>query len=247
MAPTIPSPHLTIYPETLTSASFAPFGTVITSPLPPTRNTLPYPPPQSSQVANQGTALKYPDISPLDSGYRLSPSGAPAKPHITLFASFPQQLRPSSRDQAAGILDVRLLERHPYTTQTFVPLASHTSQGGYKNRYIVIVAPTLRSPEPGVGLTPYFPQLVSGTAGGLPDLKNIKAFVAEEGTAVTYGIGVWHAPMVVVGDGRIDFVVTQWMSGREGEDCQEVDLGARNGEGIEVMISSAGLPKKAKL
>ena len=71
--------------------------------------------------------------------------------------------------------------------------------------------------------------------------------MAEEGTAVTYGIGVWHAPMVVVGDGRIDFVVTQWMSGREGEDCQEVDLGARNGEGIEVMISSAGLPKKAKL
>ena len=75
-----------------------------------------------------------------------------------------------------------------------------------------------------------------GDGGGLPDLKNIRAFLAEEGTAVTYGVGVWHAPMIVVGKGRIDFMVTQWMSGKEGEDCQEVDLGARNGEGIEILV-----------
>ena len=41
---------------------------------------------------------------------------------------------------------------------------------------------------------------------------------------VTYGVGTWHAPMVVVGEGRVDFVVTQWVSGRGGEDCQEVEM-----------------------
>ena len=143
---------------------------------------------------------------------------------------------------------MRLLERHPYTTQTFVPLASHDQSGQKKNKYIVIVAPTLPAVEPGVGLTPYFSQVSSSSGSGLPDLKSIRAFVAEAGTAVTYGIGVWHAPMVVVGGGRIDFVVTQWMSGREGEDCQEVDLGARYGEGIEVVIEGSRLEGgKAKL
>ena len=239
MAPTIPSPHLQINPELLSAASFTPFGTVITSPLAPGRNTIPFPPPQSSQVVNRGTALKYPDVTTLESKYRLSPSGAPASPRISLFASFPQALRPTSPSSSTQVLDIRLLERHPYTTQTFIPLVSHVPQGQRKNRYLVVVAPTLPAPEPGVGLTPYFPQVTSvgyGDGGGLPDLKNIRAFLAEEGTAVTYGVGVWHAPMIVVGKGRIDFMVTQWMSGKEGEDCQEVDLGARNGEGIEILV-----------
>ena len=49
---------------------------------------------------------------------------------------------------------------------------------------------------------------------------------------VTYGVGTWHAPMVVLGDERVDFVVTQWANGREGEDCQEVEIA----EGIEVVV-----------
>ena len=49
---------------------------------------------------------------------------------------------------------------------------------------------------------------------------------------ITYGVGTWHAPMVVVGDGRVDFVVTQWVSGRGGEDCQEVEIEA----GVEVVV-----------
>ena len=60
----------------------------------------------------------------------------------------------------------------------------------------------------------------------------MKAFVAEPGMGVTYGVGTWHAPMVVIGDGRVDFVVTQWVSGRGGEDCHEVEIQ----EGVEVII-----------
>lgn len=52
------------------------------------------------------------------------------------------------------------------------------------------------------------------------------------GVGVTYGMGTWHAPMVVVGEGRVDWVVCQWVSGREGEDCQEVEIE----EGLEVEI-----------
>lgn len=58
---------------------------------------------------------------------------------------------------------------------------------------------------------------------------------------VTYGVATWHAPMVVVGDGRVDFVVTQWVSGRGGEDCQEVELE----EGVGVVVDMEKV--KAKL
>lgn len=78
-------------------------------------------------------------------------------------------------------------------------------------------------------MTPYFPQPQSKKAG-LPDLQNLKAFVAEPGTGVTYGVGTWHAPMVVVGE-KLDFVVVQNMSGRGDEDCQEVDV-----QGVEVVV-----------
>ena len=75
----------------------------------------------------------------------------------------------------------------------------------------------------------------------MPDLQNLKAFVAEPGMGVTYGIGTWHSPMVVVGDGRVDFVVSQWTSGRSEEDCQEVELG----DGISVLLE--GEAEKARL
>ena len=53
--------------------------------------------------------------------------------------------------------------------------------------------------------------------------------------------------MVVIGDARIDFVVTQWMSGREGEDCQEVDLAGLDGQGIEILIGGHRAATKSKL
>ena len=71
--------------------------------------------------------------------------------------------------------------------------------------------------------------------------------MAEPGIGVTYGVGVWHAPMIVVGEARIDFVVSQWRSGKESEDCQEVDLGGLDGQGIEVVVEGATQGTKAKL
>ena len=114
-----------------------------------------------------------------------------------------------------------------------MPLASSSSESTTIAKSIIIVAPTLPSPPPPPPspptLTPYFPQLQSKQRG-LPDLQNLKAFVAEPGVGVTYGVGTWHAPMVVVG-GRVDFVVVQHVSGRAAEDCQEVDV-----ENVEVVV-----------
>lgn len=223
MSTSIPSPNMSIPTEPLTAESFAPFGTIITAPLPASTTTIPYPPPPNAAYANQNTALKYTNIAPISSMYRLSPSGVPAHPTMSLFSCFPRQLR-SSKDQK--IFDVRILERHPFTTQTFAPLAS---QVPINAKLVVIVAPTLPSPPPPSALTPYFPQ---SRQGGPPDLRGVKAYVTDPGMGVTYGVGTWHAPMVVVGDSRVDFVVTQWISGREGEDCQEIDLS----EGLEVVV-----------
>lgn len=55
---------------------------------------------------------------------------------------------------------------------------------------------------------------------------------------VTYGVGTWHAPMVVLGE-RVDFVVVQHVSGRVNEDCQEVDV-----QGVELVVEGA---ERAKL
>lgn len=55
---------------------------------------------------------------------------------------------------------------------------------------------------------------------------------------ITYGVGTWHAPMVVVGQ-RVDYVVVQHISGRGEEDCQEVDV-----QGVEVVLEGA---ERAKL
>ncbi|CAD6580755.1 MAG: hypothetical protein ASARMPRED_000314 [Alectoria sarmentosa] len=150
-----------------------------------------------------------------------------------------ETLRTSNGQQ---IFDVQVLERHPFTTQTFIPLASpSTTTISSAGQAIIIVAPTLpnppRPPPSPPTLTPYFPQLQS-KQNGPPDLQRLKAFLAEPGMGVTYGVGTWHAPMVVVGQ-RVDYVVVQHISGRGEEDCQEVDV-----QGVEVVVEG---PDRAKL
>jgi len=235
MAILLASLNMSIQATPLTAEAFAPFGTIIKPPLPASTTTIPDTAPPNAVYANQNTALKYPSISPITSTYPLSPSGIPANPTTSLFSCFPRTLRTSHTN---SIFDVRILERHPFTTQSFVPLFPPSST----SKTLIIVAPTLASPAPPSALTPYFPQY-QWKQGGPPDLQNLKAFVAEQpGVGVTYGVGTWHAPMVVLGEGRVDFVVTQWVNGREGEDCQEVEVP----EGLEVVVDLGKAEVKAR-
>jgi ureidoglycolate lyase len=81
-------------------------------------------------------------------------------------------------------LDVKVLERHEHSSQTFIPL--HVS------RYLVLA--TLDAP-----------------AGG-PDLSRLRAFVARAGQGVTYAMGTWHHPLTVL-DGPATFAVLMWRDG----------------------------------
>ncbi|KAI4245908.1 MAG: hypothetical protein LQ352_006488 [Teloschistes flavicans] len=241
MAPlTLSAPSIEIHPLLLTQSTFAPFGTAVSSPLLSSTDTFPTYPPKTSKIipANQNTALKCLDASPMVNNYASAPSQLKEKAVMNLFCCFPRSLRQHRKAETMGrgdggsLFDVRILERHPYTTQTFIPLGVPPED---RVRYLVIVAPTL--PSSSHSTSTLLMRM------GPPDLQNVKAFWAHGGQAVTYGAGTWHAPMVVIGDARIDFLVVQWANGMQEEDCQEVHLD----EGVSVVVEEGYTKEKAKL
>ncbi|KAL2854261.1 ureidoglycolate hydrolase [Aspergillus pseudoustus] len=221
------SPSLSLTPEPLTRDSFAPFGTAIIPPLPRTVTSVPDPLSRHPKhplvpepvAANQLSALKYSPISPLLDNYPgKCPSGKASEARMTMFSSFPRRLRSATSTQGGNetaLFDVTILERHPYTTQTFSPLALSPDEEAF---YLVIVAPTLT----GQTATAKSDSGEEVTIRDPPDLSRIRVFKARGDQALTYGAGTWHAPMVVVGKRRVDFVVVQFANGVGEEDCQEV-------------------------
>lgn len=95
--------------------------------------------------------------------------------------------------------------------------------------FLVIVAPTLKGQAAAATTSSDSTSTEGGddsnnnriTIRDPPDLENLRAFIARGGQAVTYGAGTWHAPMVVLGSRRVDFVVAQYVNGVDDEDCQE--------------------------
>ncbi|KAK6520790.1 Ureidoglycolate lyase [Arthrobotrys conoides] len=252
-----PAASISIPVSPLTPAAFAPFGTIIENP-----RSAP-----TSATVNQGTAEKYPEISPFVS--YAAPSGKSASGRLNLFVCNPRKL-----DDNGRAFTLHILERHPYTTQTFIPIGLDKGDPGRK--YLVIVAPTLDLASDGTkhasrpppypmkekkrvgirGSPPYpvpphgavnipgpddFAIDTSGTVKpkgrGLPDLSNIQAFICRGDQAVTYGVGTWHAPMVVLGDGPIEFVVVMHENGVPLEDCEECEI---EGGRVKVEIGDQG-------
>lgn len=264
----------TIPATSLDPAAFAAFGEVVQNPS--THNGSP----ASVQkvTANQGSADKYLDVTHMQNWYELSQSKKPARSVVNMFSCKPRELERSAPGKI--VFPVRILERHPFTPQTFVPLGLDPEDKS--TCYLVIVAPTLplqsRNKEQD-GLAPAYPvpplrrkrslrerllgarpnpftnDFVSRTTPantsstsqstkpkgpGLPDLDNLRAFIARGDQAVTYGPGTWHAPMVVLGRKPIDFVVVQYANGVGVEDCQEVEiLPSDGGEGLAADVSDA--------
>lgn len=204
---------------------FSPFGTVIQNPAPavnPSPSLKELPP--NAVQANQGSAIKYLDVTRMKDFYKKAPSKRVANAEMNMFVCSPRALLPSHESNIGGLFPVRILERHPFTTQTFIPLGTSASE--QKDVcYLVVVAPSLPPssidetlPVPKTGNDEKLP------GRGLPDLSRLQAFVATGAQAVTYGAGIWHAPMVVVGKKSIDFVVVQYANGVDLEDCQEAEL-----------------------
>ncbi|KAI1649122.1 ureidoglycolate hydrolase [Daldinia loculata] len=256
----LPTP-LTIPTEPLTPSSFAPFGAVLTNPAPDLRPSAAAASTSSSSSsllpqgygavsANQGTAIQYRGLAPpLRDLYAHAPSGKGATPRTTMFVCGARELEPEREDGAgasagsnsAGIFTVQILERHPFTTQTFIPLSSSSSSSSSSPvQYLVIVAPTLPPTSADNDLPVPEDRDATLPGRGMPDLSRVRAFLATGSQAVTYGAGTWHAPMAALGPpgSAVDFVVVQFANDEPVEDCQEVALegGGENGSRIRVRV-----------
>jgi ureidoglycolate lyase len=86
-------------------------------------------------------------------------------------------------------LVARVMERHAFSSQTFIPLAI--------GRWLVIVAPN--------------------AAGGGPDASAAEAFLAGPGQGITYRIGTWHHPLTVL-DRPAQLAVVMWRDGTAGDE-----------------------------
>lgn len=155
----------------------------------------------NNSEANYGTAKKLHKVSPIVNNFDNCKSGKKATANWNIFrCSSPNHIIQDLGDKK--IYTSTVLERHPYSTQTFIPMGQDLK----KDSYIVIVAKTDEN-----------------STEKLPDPSQVKAFVCKGNQAVTYGAGTWHAPMVVIDQTipYIDFAVLIHENDVAEEDCQE--------------------------
>ncbi|KAK3394868.1 ureidoglycolate hydrolase [Podospora didyma] len=201
--------------------------------------------PLDGLVANQGSAIKYQHPTRMANFYDQAPSGRPGVAVVNMFVCAGRaDIRSSERPVT---FPISVLERHPFTTQTFIPLTADPFK-----QYLVVVAPTLPPANADQALPVPAPGQADSASGrrlpgrGLPDLSRLRAFIANAKQAVTYSAGTWHAPMVALGSAGIavDFLVVQFANGVGIEDCQEVVLDSAAGGRITARLRA---PRPAKI
>jgi ureidoglycolate lyase len=128
-------------PQPLTRSAFAPFGEVIE--LEGARH----------YTINDGYAERYHDLA------RLDVTEAGGRPLLNIFRARPRALP----------LRIRMVERHPLSSQAFLPLAS--------TPFLVVVAPP----------------------GRTPDASDVRAFATRGQQGINYARGVWHHPLIAFG------------------------------------------------
>lgn len=125
---------------------------------------------------------------------------APVIPGRTYFEDALANHRPAARPSlsfvvkepvAALPLRSKVMERHRFSSQSFVPLDA--------GRWLVVAAPR-----------------AAGGAGG-PDMARARAFLARPDQGVTYGADVWHHPFTVL-DRAARFAVFMWKDGTAADD-----------------------------
>jgi ureidoglycolate lyase len=139
--------------EPLTQERFAPFGDVISAGR------------GAGKDANQGSAVRFDWTSKLES----------TRPHANANLVV-------ARCQPRRIpFEVKLLERHPCSTQAFLPMLCA--------RYLVVVSLALED--------------------GSPNLETLRAFECKPGQGINYRRNVWHHPIVAL-DEPAEFAMLVW-------------------------------------
>lgn len=146
----------------LTSEAFAPYGFVIQS------YPNPHHVPRGIKInsANFGSATKYNRLSPITA------LAVPGKKNLKQTENFSvYRCQPTQSFGESDRFKVEVLERHEFTTQTFLPL------GGGAERYLIIVALPAKD--------------------GKPDLGTLRAFTATSAQAFTYKPNVGHGRILL--------------------------------------------------
>lgn len=157
----------TLKAESLTRAGFAPFGQVVTAEG------------VAGRSVNEGRGLRHDGLADLK---HVRPA---ERPVLSIY-----RLRPSALPWT-----MRELERHPFTSQTFLPMEA--------GRYLVAAAPTCRD--------------------GSPDLGGLRAFIGGPGQGICYRPGTWHCPLVAL-DREASFAMMMWEAADPAADCEILAL-----------------------
>lgn len=185
--------------EPLTREAFEPFGDVLQA---WTQDEVPRG--VKTVVDPKFKVTRYCDLAPVSSSY---PAEAKAGTAISLFRASPKQGLARGKPWP-----VHFLERHPFTEQTFMPMGLGNWHGKGEESlpggaaYVVIVA--------------------ENGSDDRPDPSTIRAFLCETNQGINYRAGVWHHPMLVVGDGAIDLacVETQITHKADKRDCELLEF-----------------------
>ncbi|KAG0275918.1 Allantoicase [Linnemannia exigua] len=187
---------LNIQAEPITKEAFAPWGQVIEVPT--------YDP--NSIKVNQGTAQKFSQIGQFSNlrSYALNDEAIAANGNKSLDKTCSPDRKPATANIAifqcykpvdTKDIGVRLLERHSYSSQMFVPMGGDGNGG-----FVVVVA--------------------KDRSDGNPDLSTLKAFTVANSQGINYKPNVWHHPMIVTGR-PVTFLTITHESGVGKDDCEE--------------------------
>ncbi|WVW84486.1 allantoicase [Kwoniella bestiolae CBS 10118] len=194
----------TIEPVLITTENFAPFGSII--------STTPSASHKDSESSPDGKTVKHNCLAPIISTY---PAEAGAITAISVFRATKKVGLERGR-----VFDVRLMERHEFTSQAFLPIGKAEWAGKSEEaleaggEFLVIVAEN--GPD------------------DKPDPKTIKSFILPPNMGLSYAPGVWHHPVLIL-DSTIDLacVETQISTGLHG-DSDERDCELLTWDGQEV-------------
>lgn len=160
----------------LTPEAFAPFGHVVQA----FGDVNAVPRGTKVTSANQGSATKFHKLAPILSSYPPELASR-ANPALSVYRCKPLDFDvvEDSTQKGAGWA-VKLLERHRYTNQAFVPMSVGSGEGLKGDDALE---------KPGRA---YLVVVAKNGEDDKPDLSTLRAFVAGAGQAVVYATGVWR-------------------------------------------------------